>query len=389
MPLSATIPALSLRMKSPNGSHSKMGSLAAKSREQAEVLYGNEAEARYLAYQLLERAREGEDFAVTVADEIALEGSLMPDRECCKMPFQVWYEPFDQIDDAIVGCAKTFSCDGNRLGEKQGWRNAQASVLAPTGTIGLMMDCDTTGIEPDLALVKFKKLVGGGSMQIVNQTIPRALRKLGYTEETVEAIVEHIAEHGNVIDSPGLRTEHYSVFDCAMGVRTIEPMGHVRMMAAAQPFLSGAISKTVNLPNDATVEDVEQIELIGAQDETVFVEYDPRVLASLGVTPPEDASAYAATQAKAPPSRNQPNAKSFQDLTSESPGSLVRWMAGLMLSAMSKRQEFSQISSSVARNASTSLWGRWLIKPTVSASITGPQSVMSSRLRVGSRVAKS
>jgi ribonucleoside-diphosphate reductase alpha chain len=146
-----------------------------------------------------------------------------------------------------------------KVGEKNGWRNAQASLLAPTGTIGFMMDCDTTGIEPDLALVKFKKLVGGGSMQIVNQTIPRALRKLGYTEETVEAIVEYIAEHGNVLDAPGLKKEHYDVFDCAMGVRPISAMGHVRMMAAVQPFLSGAISKTVNLPETATVEEVEDI----------------------------------------------------------------------------------------------------------------------------------
>ncbi len=144
-------------------------------------------------------------------------------------------------------------------GEKNGWRNAQISVLAPTGTIGLMMDCDTTGIEPDFSLVKFKKLVGGGSMQIVNQTVPAALRKLGYTEETIEAIVEFISAHGHVIDAPGLKPEHYDVFDCALGQRSIAPMGHVRMMAACQPFLSGAISKTVNLPSDATVEDVEEV----------------------------------------------------------------------------------------------------------------------------------
>src|SRR4051795_2944304 len=145
------------------------------------------------------------------------------------------------------------------LGKKNGFRNAQASVLAPTGTIGFMMDCDTTGIEPDFSLVKFKKLVGGGSMQIVNQTIPRALRKLGYLEEQVEAIVEYIAEHGNVIGAPGLRPEDYEVFACAMGARAIKPMGHVRMMAAAQPFLSGAISKTVNLPETATVEEIEDV----------------------------------------------------------------------------------------------------------------------------------
>ncbi|MEV5894072.1 vitamin B12-dependent ribonucleotide reductase [Nonomuraea fuscirosea] len=150
-----------------------------------------------------------------------------------------------------------------KLGEKNGYRNAQASLLAPTGTIGLMMDCDTTGIEPDLALVKFKKLVGGGSMQIVNQTIPRALKQLGYQQEQIEAIVEYIGEHSHVVDAPGLRREHYEVFDCAMGERAIAPMGHVRMMAATQPFLSGAISKTVNLPESATIDDIEQVYLEG------------------------------------------------------------------------------------------------------------------------------
>ncbi|GBL31580.1 vitamin B12-dependent ribonucleotide reductase [Actinomycetota bacterium] len=146
-------------------------------------------------------------------------------------------------------------------GDKNGWRNAQISVLAPTGTIGLMMDCDTTGIEPDFSLVKFKKLVGGGSMQIVNQTVPQALIKLGYAQETIEAIVEFIAANGHVIDAPGLKLEHYEVFDCALGQRSIAPMGHVRMMAACQPFLSGAISKTVNLPEDATVEEVEEVHI--------------------------------------------------------------------------------------------------------------------------------
>jgi ribonucleoside-diphosphate reductase alpha chain len=145
------------------------------------------------------------------------------------------------------------------LGEKQGWRNAQASLIAPTGTIGLAMDCDTTGIEPDLALVKMKKMVGGASMKIVNQTVPHALRVLGYAEETVEAIVEYIAEHGHVVDAPGLRPEHYEVFDCAIGERAISALGHIRMMAAVQPFLSGAISKTVNMPASATVDDVEEI----------------------------------------------------------------------------------------------------------------------------------
>ena len=164
-----------------------------------------------------------------------------------------------ELDRSVHQLATQVWQDAIKLGEVNGYRNAQASVLAPTGTIGLMMDCDTTGIEPDLALVKFKKLVGGGSMQIVNQTIPRALRRLGYTQETVEAIVEYIAENGNIIDAPGLKPEHYSVFDCAMGIRSISPMGHVKMMAAAQPFLSGAISKTVNMPSSATVEEVEDV----------------------------------------------------------------------------------------------------------------------------------
>jgi ribonucleoside-diphosphate reductase alpha chain len=146
-----------------------------------------------------------------------------------------------------------------RIGTSNGWRNAQASVLAPTGTIGLMMDCDTTGIEPDLALVKFKKLVGGGSMQIVNQTVPRALVALGYQQEQIEAIVEYIGEHGHVQDAPGLKPEHYEVFDCAMGARAIKPMGHVRMMAATQPFISGAISKTVNLPESATIDEIADV----------------------------------------------------------------------------------------------------------------------------------
>jgi ribonucleoside-diphosphate reductase alpha chain len=163
---------------------------------------------------------------------------------------------FDQV---VLDLANKTWQECLRLGEANGYRNAQASLLAPTGTIGFMMDCDTTGIEPDLALVKFKKLVGGGSMQIVNQTVPRALKNLGYQPEQAEAITEYIAEHGHVVNAPGLRPEHYEVFDCAMGERSIIPMGHVRMMAAVQPFLSGSISKTVNMPESATVEEVEEI----------------------------------------------------------------------------------------------------------------------------------
>ena len=172
-------------------------------------------------------------------------------------------QPLGGIDDAILAAANHAWQDCLALGATNGYRNAQASLLAPTGTIGLMMDCDTTGVEPDLALVKFKKLVGGGSMQIVNQTVPRALKNLGYQPEQAEAIIEYIAEHGHVIDAPGLRPEHYDVFDCAMGERAISPMGHVRMMAAVQPALSGAISKTVNLPETATIADIEKIYLEG------------------------------------------------------------------------------------------------------------------------------
>ncbi len=162
-------------------------------------------------------------------------------------------------DEEILTAANQAWRECLELGEKNGYRNAQASLLAPTGTIGLMMDCDTTGVEPDLALVKFKKLVGGGSMQIVNQTVPRALKNLGYQPEQAEAIIEYIAKHGHVVGAPGLRTEHYEVFDCAMGERSISPMGHVRMMAAVQPALSGSISKTVNLPESATVDDIEKV----------------------------------------------------------------------------------------------------------------------------------
>ena len=165
----------------------------------------------------------------------------------------------DAMDKSLHTAATKQWQEVLRLGEKHGYRNAQASLLAPTGTIGLMMDCDTTGIEPDLALVKFKKLVGGGSMQIVNNTVPRALKNLGYQQEQIEAIVEYIAANSHVVDAPGLKLEHYEVFDCAMGERAISPMGHVRMMAATQPFLSGAISKTVNMPEQATIEDIETV----------------------------------------------------------------------------------------------------------------------------------
>src|SRR5207248_6234505 len=143
-------------------------------------------------------------------------------------------------------------------GEKHGYRNSQVTVLAPTGTIGFMMDCDTTGIEPDLALIKYKKLVGGGVIKIVNNTVPAALIKLGYTPEQVEKIVTHIDSAGTIEGAPELKPEHLAVFDCSFrpqnGVRSIHYMGHVKMMAAVQPFISGAISKTINMPEECTVE---------------------------------------------------------------------------------------------------------------------------------------
>jgi len=147
------------------------------------------------------------------------------------------------------------------LAELHGVRNAQASVLAPTGTIGLLMDCDTTGIEPDLGLVKTKKLVGGGTMSIVNQTVPRALRRLGYSYEQANDIVAYIDEHKSIVGSPHLRAEHLDVFACSMGDNTIHYRGHLKMMGAVQPFISGAISKTVNVPEEVTVEDVEQLHI--------------------------------------------------------------------------------------------------------------------------------
>ncbi|PHX59433.1 MAG: ribonucleoside-diphosphate reductase, adenosylcobalamin-dependent [Actinobacteria bacterium] len=169
-----------------------------------------------------------------------------------------------KIDEEIVpleilGAAQRSWDEAVEIGETHGIRNAQATVLAPTGTIGLMMDCDTTGIEPDLALTKAKKLVGGGTMFIVNQTIPRSLRKLGYSAPEIDAIIAYIDEQKTIVGSPNLKEEHLPVFSCSMGDNVIHYMGHVKMMAAAQPFLSGAISKTVNMPEEATIEDVESL----------------------------------------------------------------------------------------------------------------------------------
>jgi ribonucleoside-diphosphate reductase alpha chain len=168
----------------------------------------------------------------------------------------------DVVQHDLVEAATASWASAVRDGEEYGVRNSQASVLAPTGTIGLMMDCDTTGIEPDLGLVKFKKLVGGGNMTIVNQTVPRALKKLGYEKPVVDRVVEYIDKNKTIVGSPDLRAEHLAAFACSMGDNVIHYEGHVRMMGAVQPFLSGAISKTVNMPESASVEDIEHIHML-------------------------------------------------------------------------------------------------------------------------------
>ncbi len=168
----------------------------------------------------------------------------------------------DVVQHDLVEAATASWAAAVRDGEEYGVRNSQASVLAPTGTIGLMMDCDTTGIEPDLGLVKFKKLVGGGNMTIVNQTVPRALAKLGYEKPVADRIVQYIDTNKTIVGSPDLRAEHLAAFACSMGDNVIHYEGHVRMMGAVQPFLSGAISKTVNMPETASVEDIEHIHML-------------------------------------------------------------------------------------------------------------------------------
>lgn len=188
------------------------------------------------------------------------------DREAMSKVLKMHREEVNKIDASMVSeellnAAANAWDDAIELAQLHGVRNSQASVLAPTGTIGLMMDCDTTGIEPDLGLVKVKKLVGGGTMSIVNQTVPRALKALGYTPAQVTDIVNYIDTEKSIIAAPHLKLEHLNVFACSMGDNSIHYLGHVKMMAAVQPFLSGAISKTVNMPAEATVEDVEQLHL--------------------------------------------------------------------------------------------------------------------------------
>ncbi|HYG65558.1 MAG TPA: vitamin B12-dependent ribonucleotide reductase, partial [Thermoanaerobaculia bacterium] len=177
--------------------------------------------------------------------------------------------PEQGVPADVLAAARSVYDDTLELGTKHGFRNAQVTVLAPTGTIAFMMDCDTTGVEPDIALVKYKKLVGGGMIKIVNNTVPIALKRLGYDKDEVRAIVEYIDEHDTIEGAPHLKEEHLPVFDCAFkpaqGARSIHYMGHLKMLAAVQPFISGAISKTINMPEESTPDEIMQAYIEGWQ----------------------------------------------------------------------------------------------------------------------------
>jgi ribonucleoside-diphosphate reductase alpha chain len=210
----------------------------------------------------------GQSYATSakIANRVGPFAGYAKDREGMLNVLRMHRSEVSNIDASLVPeellqAAASAWDDAVELGELYGVRNSQASVLAPTGTIGLMMDCDTTGIEPDLGLVKVKKLVGGGTMSIVNQTVPRALKILGYTKSQIDEIVAYIDEEKTIIGAPHFKKEHQNVFATSMGDNSIHYLGHVKMMAAVQPFLSGAISKTVNMPEEATVEDIEQLHI--------------------------------------------------------------------------------------------------------------------------------
>src|SRR5216110_3352949 len=222
------------------------------------------------------------------------------------------------VPSDLYAAAKTSWDDAVELGEQHGYRNAQATVLAPTGTIGFMMDCDTTGVEPDIALVKYKKLVGGGLMKIVNQTVPMALKKLGYTPPQVDAIIDYIDKNETIEGAPALKESHLAVFDCAFkaakGERSIHYMGHIKMMGATQPFISGAISKTVNVPKDATVEEIMQAYIqswkLGAKAISIYRDGSKRTQplnTSKDKTPAEIALQAAASMVSRPVRRKLPD----------------------------------------------------------------------------------
>jgi ribonucleoside-diphosphate reductase alpha chain len=210
----------------------------------------------------------GHAYAVSakIAKKVGPFAGYHKDKDGMNKVIKMHREEVNKIDPSVVSeellsAAASSWDEAVELSERYGVRNSQATLLAPTGTIGLMMDCDTTGIEPDLGLVKVKKLVGGGTMSIVNQTVPRALKALGYNRAQIEDIVNYIDIEKSIVGAPHLKAEHLPVFACSMGDNSIHYMGHVKMMAAVQPFLSGAISKTVNMPEEATVEEVEQLHM--------------------------------------------------------------------------------------------------------------------------------
>ena len=202
--------------------------------------------------------RKSAEVAAALGPYARFEENAEPHLHVMRKHQAAAYEISDSLcaDSSLLAAARRSWDEAVAAGEESGYRNAQATVLAPTGTISFLMDCDTTGIEPDFSLVKFKELVGGGQMTIVNRTIPLALAELGYSQAEIDQIEAHVAENATIIGAPGLREEHLPVFDVAVGERPISHMGHIKMMAAAQPFISGAISKTVNLPEAATVTDI-------------------------------------------------------------------------------------------------------------------------------------
>jgi ribonucleoside-diphosphate reductase alpha chain len=200
--------------------------------------------------------RKSAEVAAAVGTYDAYPENREPHLKVMRMHRDAAYELEEEIDTELLDAARRSWDEAVELGEEHGYRNAQATVLAPTGTISFLMDCDTTGIEPDFSLVKFKELVGGGQMTIVNRSVPLALRNLGYGDAEIAQIEAHINEHSTIVGAPALKDEHLEVFDVAVGQRAISHMGHIKMMSATQPFISGAISKTVNLPQTATVEDI-------------------------------------------------------------------------------------------------------------------------------------
>src|SRR6201999_4245851 len=203
--------------------------------------------------------RKSAEVAAAIGPYDEYEKNREPHNRVMRKHRSAAYQLDEQLVDAeLIKAAQRSWDDAVALGDEHGYRNAQATVLAPTGTISFLMDCDTTGVEPDFSLIKYKELVGGGNMVIANRTVPMALRTLGYGETAIAQIEGYVAEHGTIVGAPGLAAEHLPVFDVAVGERAISHAGHIKMMGAVQPFLSGAISKTVNMPQTATVEDIAE-----------------------------------------------------------------------------------------------------------------------------------